>query len=146
MSKTVSDLTQLIATYYPKLRKVFRSLVSIKDTPITMTQLTCLSIIDKQEKQTMTDLAVELQMSNQQLTKVVDALVDFEMVERFYDDENRRRVFAKITPKGKQTLESLHNELERKLGRLMCKFSDDEMDKLYECLAHIASYFGYKEE
>ncbi len=145
MSKTISDLTDLITTYYPKIRKVFRQLVSIKDVPITVTQLTCLSIIEKHGQLTMSDLANELSMSNQQLTKVVDALVEFDMVERCYDDGNRRKVFAKTTEKGKQTLTSLHEELSKKLDWMLRKFSDDEMDKLYDCFAHIASYFGYKE-
>ena len=145
MSKTVADLTDLITTYYPKMRKIFRALVSIKDVPITMTQLTCLTIIDKHGKLTMSALANELSMSNQQLTKVVDALVGFEMVERCYDEGNRRKVYAQATDKGKQVLTSLNDELSKKLNWLLCKFSDDEMDKLYDCLAHIASYFGYKE-
>lgn len=145
MSKTVTDLIELISTYYPKLRKVFRNLVSIKDIPISLTQLTCLNVIDKQGQLTMSALAEELSMSNQQLTKVVDALVGFEMVKRVYDSENRRKIYAQITPKGKQTLDDLHKELDKKLSYLMNKFSDDEMDKLYDCIAHIAGYFGYKE-
>ena len=145
MSKNVSDLLELISAYYPKLRKVFRNLMSIKNIPISMTQLTCLNIIDRQEQLTMSALAEELSMSNQQLTKVVDALVGFEMVERVYDANNRRKIYAKITPKGKQLLTDLHAELDEKMAYLMRKFSDDEMDKLYECIAHIASYFGYKE-
>ncbi len=145
MSKTVSDLADLIFTYYPRLRKVFRNLVSIKDVPISMTQLTCLSIVNKRGQLNMSDLADELSMSNQQLTKVVDALCEFEMVERAYDPSNRRKVYAKITAKGQQTLADLRQETDKKLGHIMRKFSEDEMDKLYDSIAHIAKYFGYKE-
>ena len=145
MTKTVSDIVELVSTYYPKLRKVFRNLVSIKDVPISMTQLTCLNIINRQSQLTMSDLADELNMSNQQLTKVVDALEGFEMVERTYDPKNRRKIYAKVTQKGEDTLQKLKQELDRKLGKIMLEVSDDELDKLYECIAHIASYFGYKE-
>lgn len=145
MTKTVSDIVELVSTYYPKLRKVFRNLVSIKDVPISMTQLTCLNIINRQNQLTMSDLADELNMSNQQLTKVVDALEGFEMVERTYAPKNRRKIYAKVTQKGKDTLQKLKQELDRKLGKILLEVSDDELDKLYECIAHIASYFGYKE-
>lgn len=145
MTKTVSDIVELVSTYYPKLRKVFRNLVSIKDVPISMTQLTCLNIINRQNQLTMSDLADELNMSNQQLTKVVDALEGFEMVERTYDPKNRRKIYAKVTQKGKDTLQKLKQELDRKLGKILLEVSDDELDKLYEYIAHIASYFGYKE-
>lgn len=146
MSKTVSDLVELITEYYPKLRKVFRNLVSIKDVPISLTQLTCLNVIDKQNLPTMSELAEALSMSNQQLTKVVDGLEDLGMAERVYNESNRRKIYAKVTPKGKQTLEAFKSELDRKLGRLLGKISDDETDKLYYCVAHIATYFGYKEQ
>lgn len=145
MSRTASDLAELITAYYPKLRKIFRNLVSIKDVPISMTQLTCLTIIFKQDELTMSDLAEELSMSNQQLTKVVDALVDFDMVERSTDPNNRRKIYAKITDKGRKTVSDLRQEIDKKLGHVMRQFSPDEMDKLYDCIAHIASYFGYKE-
>lgn len=145
MTKTVSDIVELVSTYYPKLRKVFRNLVSIKDVPISMTQLTCLNIINRQNQLTMSDLADELNMSNQQLTKVVDALEGFEMMERTYDPKNRRKIYAKVTQKGKDTLQKLKQELDRKLGKILLEVSDDELDKLYEYIAHIASYFGYKE-
>ena len=146
MSKTVSDLVELITEYYPKLRKVFRNLVSIKDVPISLTQLTCLNVIDKQTLPTMSELAEALSMSNQQLTKVVDGLEDLGMAERVYNESNRRKIYAKVTPKGKQTLEAFKSELDRKLGRLLGKISDDETDRLYYCVAHIATYFGYKEQ
>lgn len=146
MSKSISDITELIIAYYPKLRQVFRHLVSIRDVPISMTQLTCLFVLNKNEKLTMSDLAKELNMSNQQLTKVVDALCDFEMAERIVDEKNRRKVFAKITPKGLQTISEFDAEINRKLGKLMQKMPDDEIDRLFDCFAHVATYFGYEEE
>lgn len=146
MSKNISDITELIIAYYPKLRQVFRHLVSIRDVPISMTQLTCLFVLNNNEQLTMSDLAKELNMSNQQLTKVVDALCEFEMAERITDEENRRKIFAKITPKGLQTISKFDAEINRKLDKLMQKMPEDEIDRLFDCIAHVASYFGYKEE
>lgn len=145
MSKNINDITELIIAYYPRLRQVFRHLVSIKDVPISMTQLTCLFVLNKNGQLTMSDLADELSMSNQQLTKVVDALCEFEMAERIVDSDNRRKVFAKITPKGLQTISEFNLEISKKLGRLMQTMPEDEIDRLFDCIAHVASYFGYEE-
>ena len=90
METSVSELVDIIFRYYPFVRKAFRNLVSIKDVPISMTQLTCLNILEKNGTMSMSELADDLNMSNQQLTKVVDALVDFQMVERCVDPGNRR--------------------------------------------------------
>ncbi|MCH5159996.1 MAG: MarR family transcriptional regulator [Clostridiales bacterium] len=144
MSKSVSELANLIFAYYPKLRKMYRNLVSIKDIPLSLTQLTCLYIINENDELSMSELASDLCMSNQQLTKVVDALVEFEMVERVCDEKNRRKFYASIAPKGRELLQSLKEEVDKKLGYVLRKKSDDELDKLYSAMEFIASYFGYK--
>ena len=144
MSKNVSELANLIFAYYPKLRKMYRNLVSIKDIPLSMTQLTCLYIINQSNGLSMSELASDLNMSNQQLTKVVDALVEIGMVERVCDESNRRKFYANLAPKGRELLESLKEEVDKKLGYVLRKKSDDELDKLYSCMEYIASYFGHK--
>ena len=146
MNRSISNITDFIITYYPKVRKIFRELVSIKDVPITMTQLTGLFIVNKRGKITMSDLADELSMSNQQLTKVVDALVEFDLVERQIDKGNRRIVYAQTTKKGQKTITALNEELSKKLNDLLCDYSDDELDKLYGCFSHIASYIDDQEK
>ena len=144
MSKTVSELANLIFAYYPKLRKMYRDLVSIKDIPLSLTQLTCLYIIHHSDGLSMSELASDLCMSNQQLTKIVDALVDIDMVERVCDEKNRRKFYAKISPRGSELLESLKEEVDKKLGYVLRKRSDDDIDKLYSSIEYIASYFGHK--
>lgn len=144
MSKSVSQLADLIFAYYPKMRKLYRSLISIKDIPISLTQLTCIYIIAQRDELSMSELADDLCMSNQQLTKVVDALEEYELVERFCDPQNRRKFFAKVTEKGKKMLASLKTEVDRKLSYALRKKSPDEIDKLYDSFAYVASYIGYK--
>ena len=146
MSKSVSQLADLLFAYYPKMRKLFRSLVSIKDIPISLTQLTCIYIIDQKDGLSMSELANDLCMSNQQLTKIVDALVDLELVERVCDPNNRRKFFAKPTEKGKNMLASLKAEVDKKLGYALQRKSPDEIDKLYDSFAYMASYLGFKGE
>ena len=146
MNKNVSELADLIFAYYPKLRKLYRNLVSIKNIPLSLTQLTCLYIISHNDGLSMSELADDLCMSNQQLTKVVDALVDFEMVNRVCDQSNRRKFYAKIAPKGKQMLSSLKEEVNKKLSYALRKKNPEDIDKLYDSFAYIASYLGYKGE
>lgn len=144
MSKTVSELANLIFAYYPKLRKMYRNMLPLKDIPLSMTQLTCLYIISHSDGLSMSELASDLSMSNQQLTKIVDALVEFDMVERICDEKNRRKFYAHVAPKGKELMQSLKAEVDKKLGHLLAKKSEDEIDKLYSAMEYIASYFGHK--
>ncbi len=146
MSRSVSELADLIFAYYPKMRKMYRNLVSIKDIPISITQLTCLHILNQSSQLSMSELAADLCMSNQQLTKVIDVLTDMDMVERVCDEHNRRKFYARLAPKGTELLNSLKNEIDRKLGYVLSKKSSDEIDKLYDSIAYVMSYFGYREE
>ena len=142
MSKKTTDLAQLIVAVYPNIRKVFRHLVSLKDAPVSMTQLTCLSIIEKQGKLTMSALAKRLSMSNQQLTKVVDTLEDFELVVRSVDEENHRQIFVQASQKGKDLIASLSNEIDRKLSFALRSKDEGEIDNLYNALAYLAKFFA----
>ena len=145
MSKTTNDLAQLIVAVYPNVRRVFRHLVSLKDAPISMTQLTCLSIIEKQGKLTMSALAKRLSMSNQQLTKVVDTLEDFGLVVRNVDDANHRQIFVQASQKGKDLITSLKAEIDRKLSFALRNKEENEIDNLYQALAYLANFFGTNE-
>ncbi len=142
MSKNTIDLAELILLVYPNIRRVFRHLVSLKDTPISMTQLTCLSIIAKEDKMTMSVLATKLNMSNQQLTKVVDTLEEYDMVQRIVDQENRRQIFVEVTTKGTETITALKEEIDRKLNFVLRRQEDGEIDKLYDSLTYLAGYFA----
>ena len=142
MAKSTNDLAQLIVAVYPNIRRVFRHLVSLKDAPISMTQLTCLSIIEKQEKLTMSTLAKKLSMSNQQLTKVVDTLEEFGLVVRSVDEDNHRQIFVQTSQKGKDLIASLSKEIDRKLTFALRNQQEGELDNLYNSLAYIASYFS----
>ena len=144
MSKKTTDLAQLIVAVYPNIRKVFRHLVSLKDAPVSMTQLTCLSIIEKQGKLTMSVLAKRLSMSNQQLTKVVDTLEGFELVDRSVDEENHRQIFVQATQKGKDLIAALGEEIDRKLSFVL-RNKEGEIDNLYNALAYLAGFFGTNE-
>ena len=144
MSKKTTDLAQLIVAVYPNIRKVFRHLVSLKDAPVSMTQLTCLSIIEKQGKLTMSALAKRLSMSNQQLTKVVDTLEGFELVDRSVDEENHRQIFVHASQKGKDLIAALGEEIDRKLSFVL-RNKEGEIDNLYNALAYLAGFFGTNE-
>lgn len=111
-----------------------------------MTQLTCLSIIEREHKLTMSALAKRLSMSNQQLTKVVDTLEDYELVVRSIDEDNHRQIFVHTSPKGDQIMHSLREEMDRKLTYVLRNQNDGEIDNIYQSLAYIAKYFAKIDE
>ncbi|MCM1043046.1 MAG: MarR family transcriptional regulator [Corallococcus sp.] len=141
MEEKIIELTDMIFKFYPQVRNACRSLVSIKSLPVSMTQLVCLYTVEKQGDATMSCLADHMRMSNQQMTKVVDNLVKFELVERRTDDKNRRQIIVGITPKGAKMLSKLRYEIVKKLSIISAKLPEGEVDRIYDSFTCIVEYF-----
>ena len=137
MKEKISQMTDLAFNLYPTIRKSFRSLVALKSLPLSTTQLACLNTIDTMEKCTMSALAKKLQMSNQQLTKVVDALVDMGTVQRTYNEKNRRQILVGATEKGKKLLLDLRTEATKKLTVLGESLPKDESQALFDSILNL---------
>ncbi|MBO5866811.1 MAG: MarR family transcriptional regulator [Clostridia bacterium] len=137
MKEKISQMTDLAFNLYPTIRKSFRSLVALKSLPLSTTQLACLNTIDTMQKCTMSALAKKLQMSNQQLTKVVDALVDMGAVERSYNEKNRRQILVYASEKGKKLLLDLRAEVTKKLTILGESLPSNESQALFDSILNL---------
>ena len=59
----------------------------------------------------MGEIADKLGVSNQQITRIMDGLVDLRLVERFVDPTNRRLVQTKINDNGKKVIREYEKAL-----------------------------------
>lgn len=142
----ILHMANIIFKFYPQARNFFRGFVSIRLLPISLTQLVCLQVVEEHNGITMSKLADTLEMSNQQLTKVIDALVEFDMVQRNVDPSNRRQILVTMTGKGTKTLSQLEHEMTKKLSILFNKMPATELDRLYDSLLVIEEYFTKLQE
>lgn len=137
----ILHMTNIIFKFYPQARSFFRGFVSIRSLPISLTQLVALQTIACQDNITMSKLADSLEMSNQQLTKVIDTLSVYELAQRNTDPNNRRQSLVSITAKGTKMLSQLEHEMTKKLSILFAKMPSSELDRLYDSLRVIEEYF-----
>ncbi len=137
----ILHMTSIIFKFYPQARSFFRGFVSIRSLPISITQLVALQAVAGQDNITMSRLADILEMSNQQLTKVVDTLSSYELVTRTTDPTNRRQILVSMSQKGTKMLSQLEYEMTKKLSILFSKMPAGELDRLYDSLLVIEEYF-----
>ena len=71
------------------------------------------------------DLAFQLTVTKQSVTRLVDGLVDKGYIARTVDDDDRRRVIHAITPKGKRALQRSNNIVENFLMAVLQDLDDD---------------------
>ncbi len=88
----------------------------------------------EQNPMTMTKLAEELQISKQQLTKLVNDLEAKAYVERVHDQVNRRLVYIHITPEGRQRLYAFALQALLPVRETLKASSPEEKEQLRESI------------
>lgn len=118
----------------PGYRKNFMQNSQDSEFKLSPHQVFCLAIILRDEEISMGELAEKLGVSNQQLTRIVDTLVDRNCVERFTDPKNRRVVKAKVNEEGKNIFMQFAEEKRKLTQKALEVLTEEELDS---CLFHI---------
>ena len=84
----------------------------------------------EREPVTMTRLAEEMQISKQQLTKLVNDLEAKTYVERVHDRVNRRLVYIHITPEGRERLGAFAEQMLRPVMKTLGRYQGAEREEL----------------
>lgn len=101
-------------------KMLFQSVETSEVSSLPATQLRALFIVIKNGKQSMSSLAELLSIPRQQLTKVVHALVEKQLVRRKINAANRRMILIEATEKGEALMQSI---LEHNLRQCSSYFS-----------------------
>ena len=87
---------------------------------------------------TMSELAAEVGVTKQQLTKIVNDLEDQQLVSRIHDSKNRRHVYLKITSDGIQSLQQLKEYMLSSALSRLSSFTPQELQELDRCLTTLS--------
>lgn len=91
---------------------------------------------------TMSELADELLMSKQQLTKLVNTLEEQQLVRRVHDAKNRRRVLISLLPAGSEMVESTQSQMAHHLVDVLNRYSVEEKQQLSTCIDTFRKLFS----
>lgn len=86
--------------------------LALAETRLSLTQYRVLGHL-RQGRSIQSDLAFQLSVTKQSVTRLVDGLVAKKYVTRCTDDGDRRRVIHAITPKGQRALDDANELMER---------------------------------
>lgn len=109
---------------------VFQSSSHQEDLGVTRTQLQALILLAKKEPLNMTQLSKEMGVSRQQLTRVVDGLVEKRLAQRVESPVNRRMIFLQMTDKGRCLLEGAIQDCAEQLKKELSLLTEEEKDIL----------------
>lgn len=110
-----------IVRAYDLMSKTINPLPMLK-LDVTPAQIKVLMSFDPAGTYTMTDLSRVNAVTVSTMTSMVDRLIQFDLVERCYDEHDRRKVLVYLTGNGRKAIAHIMNirrrELERFLGGL----------------------------
>ena len=82
----------------------------------------------------MREIARMYEISNAKVTRVIDKLVKMEFVERYYSEDDRRSLFARITDEGSKMAEDTKYKLNKFQQEVLEMIPASEIDKTYDYL------------
>ncbi|MFG2779395.1 MarR family winged helix-turn-helix transcriptional regulator [Streptomyces prunicolor] len=117
------DLAWLLAAVERKVSARFATV--LQSAGSTIEQWRVLSVLADNRGHTMTELAECALLPAPTLTKVVDRMAAANLVHRRVDEDDRRRVLALLTPRGRTVYESLKAAMEQEESGLFTLLGQD---------------------
>ncbi len=119
----------------------FRKENELRADSLAFHALVNLQLLSRQEL-TMSELAQEMMITKQQLTRLVNDLEKQGLVERVHNPVNRRQVYIHISSKGISLLEEVKKAMAEHAAAAMAVFDDGERAEIDACLTRLTELFS----
>lgn len=97
---------------------------------LTNSRMMALAAVITAEPCSMSDLAARLALPSPLATRVAEELVTRDLVERFGDPADRRRVLLRATWRGRAALDAVHGEAEQLVSAVLERMTEVETEAL----------------
>ncbi|XOQ14314.1 MAG: MarR family transcriptional regulator [Shouchella clausii] len=140
----IKKLEQYIDTYSQISQSIMNSMYIIqkdnfRNSIITPDQFNLMNVIKTNDACTSSFLAKALNVKKSSITAIVNRLADKGLINRVFDEKDRRVVFLELTDEGQDVLNEKRGKLINKLMPLGYDLTEEELDKLMVNLSLIAA-------
>ena len=115
-------------------RKLIRTPVSDLGMDITPHHFEIMRLLAKEGTIHVTEIGKRLQIAKAQMTRLIDKLVDLNIVERKVAIADRRTINITLTVQGRATLEEHKNGVINAMQETMSDLTDEELEDLSDSL------------
>lgn len=127
----VQNLLLVLPNWHSKLVRPFKDLLNRE---MSLETYYCLETLKLSGTITMTEMAQRLKVPKQQVTKQVDNLSDHQFVERVYDEEDRRVIRIRLTPRAEKYLDEYYLKNTAFIQSLEEQLTEEELIKLNQAV------------
>lgn len=122
----------------PQFHRIFiHPLNAMARDTVSPSQLRVLFMLENVPSKTMSCIAAQMEIPKQQLTRIIDGLVESGLVERLADVKDRRKTAIHITPAALSYLDDLRKRMVDAHCRQFACFTEDELTHLNTAVLEI---------
>lgn len=133
----LKELTDLMPMVYRISRSFNQDLASDDLLNLPPSQIYTLLALQKQGVMNMTQLAAHQLITRQQLTKIIDALVEKKLVKRKDNPANRRHVLIQLTEQGSRFMEHIIFSKPSNISRILGSLVEDDAQRFLKAIVTI---------
>lgn len=133
----LKELTNLTTIMYRLKRADSRFRDSEDMCSISGIQLQTMVMLTENETLNMTVLANKMLMTRQQLTKIIDVLVEKGLVVRGDDPNNRKHVMIRISEDGEKFMKELILSRHNKMSQMVMALDEEDAQKMLDAIVVI---------
>ena len=135
LEKVATDLLSVTPLIFREIRrKLIKTTLADIDVGITPHHFEIIRLLEKEGNLHVAEIGDRLQIARAQMTKLIDKLVDLELVERQTDIGDRRICIITLSPHGKAILEEHRASLMNAIRETMGQLSDEDLKDLSDTL------------
>ena len=136
---TLSEFADRIEEVVPAVMKGFAKMQTneLFKGKITLPQFFILSHLCKQGESKMSELADVMDVTTAAVTGIVDRLVRYGYIMRFYDPKDRRVINIKLTAKGSNMVQKINRQRKQITSEVFGRISKEERNNYLSIMLHI---------
>ncbi|NLC77827.1 MAG: MarR family transcriptional regulator [Clostridia bacterium] len=119
-----------------------KKLLAEEKEDLTVVQFFTLRLLAREERLKVTDIAGCLGVTLSAITGLINRLYKLGLVTRDQDEADRRVVWIKLTPKGRELIDELNEKRAEKLAVLLREMPEEDFRKFEELLLFISEKLG----
>jgi DNA-binding MarR family transcriptional regulator len=129
------ETASLVMDYVPSLMRLLRTKFREKHVgDLTMAQFRSLAFIDANQGASLSEVAGHIGLGLPSMSKLVDALVNHELLTRESHGTDRRRICLALTTEGKRELDAAYEHTQSFFAEKFADLSDDERTQVAEAI------------
>ena len=119
-----------------QLKRNFQNFRSVKmeNKEISKDQFMIMFMLSHKGKMKVSEISDNIGLSISTISGILDIMEEKNMVERVRSKEDRRVVHIELQEEYRHLVESMKKEMERNMGRVMSKMSEEDINTVYRAI------------